>query len=205
MMTYDVTIITVRPGTHPAALARLENSLPAAAPAGELLACWYSDLGALNQILLIGSHNDEAAFIAQRAAILQSQNPLGISELIVGMTMDTYVSFPFIKPMTRGDYGPFYEVRTYMLKPDGLAATIELWRKALPGRATVSPLLAAMHSVTGPVIRFMHIWPYASLDERQRLRKKAVTDGVWPPAGGPDQLATQQADIFLPADFSPMR
>jgi hypothetical protein len=205
MMTYDVAIITVRPGTHPAALARLEHSLPATSPAGELLACWYSDLGALNQVLLIASHNDEAARIAQRAAIVQSQNPLGIGDLIVGMTMDTYVPFPFIKPMTRGEYSPFYEVRTYMLKPDGLAATIELWRKALPRRAAVSPVLAAMHSVTGPVMRFMHIWPYASLDERARLRSKAVTDGVWPPPGGPDQLAAQQADIFLPADFSPMR
>jgi hypothetical protein len=205
MMTYDVTIITVRPGTHPAALIRLEHSLSAAAGTGQLLACWYSDLGALNQVLLIHSHNDAAALTAQRAANLQSQDPLGIGELIVGMTMDTYVSFPFIKPMSGGEYGPFYEVRTYMLKPDGLAATMELWRKAVPGRATVSPLLAAMHSVSGPVIRFMQIWPYASLDERQRLRKKAVTDGVWPPPGGPDQLAAQQADIFLPADFSPMR
>ena len=119
--------------------------------------------------------------------------------------MDTYVAFPFIGPMTPGDYGPFYEVRTYVLKPDGLSPTIELWRNAVPGRAKVSPLLAAMHSVTGPVIRFMHIWPYRSLDERQRLRSKSVADGVWPPPGGPDQLLAQQADIFLPADFSPMR
>jgi hypothetical protein len=51
----------------------------------------------------------------------------------------------------------------------------------------------------------MHIWPYASLDERQRLRTKAVADGVWPPPGGPDQLLAQQADIFLPAEFSPLQ
>jgi len=97
------------------------------------------------------------------------------------------------------------EVRSYVLRPDGLATTIELWRKAVPGRLTVSPLLAAMYSVTGPLLRFMHIWPYASLDERQRLRTKAVADGVWPPPGGPDQLIAQQADIFLPADFSPLQ
>jgi len=28
---------------------------------------------------------------------------------------------------------------------------------------------------------------------------------VWPPPGGPGHLLAQQADIFLPADFSPMR
>jgi hypothetical protein len=160
-------------------------------------------LGAINQILLIRSHNHDID--AQRAAILQARDPFGIGELIVAMTMDTYVSFPFMEAMIPGEHGPFYEVRTYMLKPDGLAATIELWRNALPGRARVSPLLAAMHSVTGPVTRFMHIWPYPSLDERQRLRAKAVSDGVWPPPGGPGHLLAQQADIFLPADFSPMR
>ena len=51
-MSYDVTIITVRPGTHPDALARLRSRL-AAGEAGELLACWYFELGAINQVLLI--------------------------------------------------------------------------------------------------------------------------------------------------------
>lgn len=205
MVTYDVTIITVRPGTHPAALTRLAPFLSSAAPASELLGCWYSDLGALNQVLLIQSRLDGARGLAEPAALLQSRNPFGIGDLIVGMTMDTYVSFPFMQPMTRGRYGPFYEVRTYMSKPDGLAPTLELWRNAVPGRVTVSPLLAAMYSVTGPVTRFMHIWPYPSLDERQRLRAKAVADGVWPPPGGPDHFTAMQSDIFLPAEFSPMQ
>jgi hypothetical protein len=203
-MTYDVTIIAVRPGTHPDALARLRPHLLAQEAAGELLACWYSELGAINQILLIRAGGDEAAAVARRAAIVTSKDPFGVGEFMTGLTMDTYVSFPFMPRMTPGRYGPFYEVRTYVLRPEGLAKTIELWRNAVPGRLTVSPLLAAMYSVTGPVLRFMHIWPYASLDERQRLRTKAVADGVWPPPGGPDQLAAQQADIFLPADFSPL-
>src|SRR5262249_58190815 len=115
--------------------------------------------------------------------------------------MDTYVSFPFMPRITPGRYGPFYEVRTYALRPDGLATTIELWRKAVPGRLTVSPLLAAMYSVTGPLLRFMHICPYASLDQPQPLRTKAVADGVWPPPGGPDQLSAEQAGISLPPDL----
>jgi hypothetical protein len=61
-----------------------------------------------------------------------------------------------------------------------------------------------MTSVTGTVTRFMHIWPYSSLDERMRLREKAVDDGVWPPPGGPAFLASQQSDIYLPAPFSPL-
>jgi NIPSNAP len=96
-------------------------------------------------------------------------------------------------------------VRSYVVRPNGLAPTIELWRKALPGRMTLSPVLAAMYSVSGQLTRFMHIWPYASLDQRQKLRSQAISDGVWPPPGGPDHFISMQSDIFLPSDFSPMR
>jgi hypothetical protein len=199
---YDVTIITVRPGTHPQALAILGKTLPGDAA---LLACWYSDIGAVNQILLIRKIADAAANLEARLAALQSSNPFGLAEFITAMAMDIYVSFDFMPPLRPGAFGPCYEVRAYVLKPDGLAPTIEAWRKSVPGRMTISPVLAAMTSVTGAVTRFLHIWPYKSFDERARLRDKAVADGVWPPPGGPSHLASQQVDIYLPASFSPMK
>ena len=170
-----------------------------------LLACWYSEIGALNRIMIIRKTQDAATSLETRLATLAERSPLGIGEFIAEMSMDTYVSFDFVEPMRPGEFGPWYEVRSYALKPDGLAPTIELWRKAVPGRRTVSPLLAAMTSVTGTVTRFLHIWPYPTLDERVRLRDKAVGDGVWPPPGGPSHLTAQQTDIYLPAAFSPMR
>jgi hypothetical protein len=199
---YDVTIIAVRPGTHPPALTALGKTI-ANDPA--LLACWFSDIGAVNQILIIKKPASAEAALEARLAALASRNPFGVGEYITGMAMDTYVSFDFIAPLRPGDFGPCYEVRTYGLKPGGLEPTRELWRKAVPGRATVSPVLAAMTSVTGAVTRFLHIWPYKSFDERARLRDKAVADGVWPPPGGPGHLVSQQVDIYLPAAFSPMK
>jgi hypothetical protein len=198
---YDVTILSVRPGTHPQALAVLGSTLP---NDQNLLTCWYSDIGKVNQILLIRAMTDPAKALDLRFAALKEKSPFGIGEFITGMAMDTYVSFDFMPPMRQGEFGPCYEVRTYELKPDGLGPTIELWRKAVPGRMTVSPLLAAMTSVTGP-IRFMHIWPYKNFEERARLRAKAAAEGVWPPPGGPSHLVSQQVDIYLPASFSPMR
>ena len=199
---YDVTIATVRPGTHPQALAALDKTL---AGDSNLLACWYSDIGALNRILIIRKSADAAKAVQNRLAALSARNPFGVGEFVTDLSLDTYVSFDFMPPLQGGAYGPCYEVRSYVLKPDGLAPTIELWRKAVPGRAGVSPLLAAMVAVTGAAIRFMHIWPYKSYDERARLREKAVADGVWPPPGGPGHLLSQQADIYLPAAFSPLR
>lgn len=199
---YDVTIVTVRPGTHPQALAVLGKTL---ADDRNLLACWYSDIGAVNQILIIRKPADALATLDARFAALSAPNPLGISEYIVAMAMDTYVAFDFIPPLRPGEFGPCYEVRSYVLKPGGLKPTMEAWRKAVPGRMKISPVLAAMTSVSGAVTRFLHVWPYKSFDERARLRAKAAADGVWPPPGGPGHLVSQQVDIYLPAPFSPMK
>jgi hypothetical protein len=199
---YDVTIITVRPGTHPRALAVLEKTL---ASDPSLLACWNSEIGALNRILIIRKSAGAEAAIENRFAALSANSPFGIGEFITELSLDTYVSFDFMPSLRPGAFGPCYEVRSYVLKPDGLAPTIELWRRAVPARARVSPVLAATVAVTGAAIRFMHIWPYKTYDERARLREKAVADGVWPPPGGPDHLISQQADIYLPAAFSPLR
>ena len=200
-MTYDVTILTLRPGTTPRALPILGKALEA--QADRMLACWYTDLGALNRVLIIAKHNAQGA--EARYALASEPNLFGIGEFIMAATFDTFVQFPFMEEIQAGAPGPVFEVRTYSLKPDGLQKTIELWRKAVPGRVALSPLLAAMYSVTGAAPRFMHIWPYKSLDERQRIRAKSVEAGLWPPPGGPDHLATMQSDIYLPAPFSPVR
>ena len=71
-MHYDVTIITVRPGTHLEALARLKETFQPSA-GGEVLACWYSDIGALNQILLIRAAPDTMRIHADRERILRSR------------------------------------------------------------------------------------------------------------------------------------
>lgn len=199
---YDVSIVGVRPGTHPQALAVLAKTL---AGDSALLGCWYSDIGAVNQIMFIRKAANAAASLDGRLAALQSDNPYGIGEFITAMAMDTYVPLDFMPPLQPGDYGPCYEVRNYVLKPGSLAPTIELWRKAVPARMKLSPVVAAMTAVSGGMTRFLHIWPYKSFDERVRLRNKAMADGVWPPPGGPGFLVSQQVDIYLPAAFSPMK
>jgi hypothetical protein len=204
-MHYDVTILTVRPGTTPKALPRIEEWLGETQSAGRLLACWFTELGMLNLIMLIREYASEAAISADRDAAVRSGNPYGIADLTVATSCDTYRSFPFILPMQAGAIGPVFEVRTYVLKPAGLAPTLQLWNAAVPNRSKLSPVLAAMYSLGGGMPRFMHIWPYTSLDARQRIRGEAVKIGVWPPPGGPDHLLAQQADIYLAAPFSPIR
>lgn len=199
--TYDVTTITFRAGKQPEVIAALKESVSSFSG---LRACWFSEIGPLNQSLII-SKSEESGDFTSRLREIRAANPFGIGELIVGMTMDTFVSFDFIAPLAASDVGPLFEVRTYGVKPGGISPTIELWRKAVPERVKLSPLIAAMYSVSGPVTQFMHVWPYKSFEERARLRAKAIAEGIWPPPGGAVYFATQQNAIYLAAPYSPIR
>jgi hypothetical protein len=204
-MPYDVTIITVKPNTHLKALPGVERWLRANPRKGEFIACLASEIGDLNQILLMHHYTSEADLAADRDSVAKDPNPYGCLELTDGRSTDTFVQFPFLPPIKPGQHGPIFEVRTYLLKPNGLGPTIEAWTKKAPERMKLSPILAAMYSVTGEVTRFMHIWPYPDLITRANTRKTAIETGVWPPPGGPDHLLTMHTDIYLPAPFSPIR
>ncbi len=51
-------------------------------------------------------------------------------------------------------------------------------------------------AVDGIVPRFMNIWPYKRLDDRQKARTAAVAASIWPPKCGPEHLATLQPVFF---------
>ena len=204
-MPYDVTIITVKPNTHVKALPGVEQWLKANPRKGEFIACLASEIGDLNQILLMHHYASEADLAADRDAVAKDPNPYGCLELTDGRSTNTFTQFPFLPPVKPGQHGPIFEVRTYLLKPNGLPPTIDAWTKQAPHRMKLSPILAAMYSTTGEVTRFMHIWPYPDLITRANTRKTAIETGVWPPPGGPDHLLTMHTDIYLPAAFSPIR
>jgi NIPSNAP len=201
---YDLTTITIQPGSTPKALGLLEKTLATQAFKGELLACWFSEIGALNRLMLIRGYDTPEMLEADRRTATLQPNAFGIAELITAASTDTYVLFPFLEPIRPTRKSAFYEVRTYVLKPDGLAPTLEAWRQALPARLQLSPLLAAMHTLNGPLSTFVHVWPYADLVARQQIRARAIETAVWPPPGGPGRLISQQTDIYVPAPFSPL-
>jgi hypothetical protein len=204
-MPYDVTIITVKPNRHMDALKSIEPWLKANPRRAEFLACLYCDIGDLNQIMLLHRYGSEADLAADREGAARDADPFGCLELTERCSSNTFHQFPFLPPLQAGSYGPIFEIRTYVLKPTGLPPTIAAWEKQAPIRMTLSPILAAMYSTTGEVTRFMHIWPYPDLVTRASTRKTAIETGVWPPAGGPEQLLAMHNDIYLPAAFSPIR
>ena len=94
------------------------------------------------------------------------------------------------------------EMRTYTLQPGSVAQFEERFEQALPVRQKVSPLAAFWHTEVGPLNRVIHVWPYASFEERTKKREEATKLQGWPP-NTREFVVEQQSEVFLPAPFSP--
>jgi len=62
-----------------------------------------------------------------------------------------------------------------------------------------------MTTELGPLNKFVHIWPYESLNHRAEIRAEAAAKGIWPPKGGGDELLRQDNKILFAAPFSPIQ
>jgi len=203
-MLYEIATLTVKLGTAAKAISGIGEYVKAPQAAGTLLGCWASEIGDLNQLLVLRSFDGHDAWRNERERTLRTTNPFNAGDAIAQLDFDTYAPFPFLPPVAPGKYGSVYEIRTYRLKHGGVPHTIAAWEAAMPERGKLSPLSIAMYSLDGPP-RFTHIWPFASLDARAAVRADSVAKGVWPPRGGPDWLTGDMRSIVaLPTAISPL-
>jgi hypothetical protein len=94
------------------------------------------------------------------------------------------------------------EMRTYDLQPGTVAQYEKGFGDSLPHRLKFSKLGAFWHTEFGPLNRVIHVWPYDSLADRDRIREAAMSPGLWPPPGH-DHYVTQESKILTLAPFSP--
>lgn len=208
-MYYELATMTLPFGT--AAQAALNVQAFAAAPEaqGELLGCWFTDIGPLNQMIVLRGFADLARLQAERERTQQSANPFGCGAVLQSLEQHSYQGFPWMKPvrpsLESGITGPVYEIRTYGIKPGGVQPTIALWAQYVPLREALSPCVVAMVALDGP-LRFTNIWSYPTLDARSKARADAVAQGIWPPKGGPAHLTTTMTStIALSTAVSPLK
>ena len=64
--------------------------------------------------------------------------------------------------------GPYFEMRTYTYAPGELPTMIKNWENAIDGRLKFGPVCAIWYSELGALNKFVHIWPYQSLDAAHR-------------------------------------
>lgn len=208
-MYYEIATLTLPMGTAAQAAAHVQAFATAPEARGELLGCWFTDIGVLNQMIVLRGFADLATLQAERERTQGSASPYGCGEIYQRLEVASYRGFAWMKPVRpsaeSGVTGPVYEIRTYGIKPGGTQPTLDLWEQYLPPREKLSPCVGAMVALDGTP-RFTNIWAYPTLDARSKARADAVAQGIWPPKGGPAHLTTEMVStIAMPTAVSPLK
>jgi hypothetical protein len=203
---FELIRLTLRVRSPAHALPKLQVALGHALEGVELVGCWVSEIGPQNTIAVLRSFASSEIKDAERERLLLAVDGLGIGEYLLHQHIDDYRLFPFLQPLPAGKHGPFYELREYNLVSSGLEPTLQGWKKAVGPRTdeSYSQVYAAFYATSGRVPRYLHIWPYSSLEQRLDVRSRAVKDGVWPPENSAPQLQEMNSVVYLPAPFSPL-
>lgn len=205
-MIYEFRTYRLKPGGLAEVEKRFGEAYEVRRKYSPLAAFWHTEIGPLNEIIHVWPYQDVAERARIRAEAAKDPGwPPKIADFILRMRAEIVIPFPFSPEMNPGRHGPFYELRYYTVKPGTIPDTMKRWEAKLPERLKFSPITLVGHVDTGEANGFLHIWPYASLDERMATRARAREAGAWPPPGGGDVLLTQATKIVLPAPFSPMQ
>jgi len=212
-MIYEVRTYDLKARSVPEVEKRFGEAYEKRRKYSELAAFWHTEIGPLNQIIHVWPYkNLEERATIRAAAVKDKVWPPHIGEFIVAMRSDIMMPLsvsPEIKP---GKMGPFFEMRTYTYEPGELPVIMKTWESAIDVRLQFGPICAAWYSELGSLNKFIHIWPYKSLDQREEIRQKALATGMWPAGkkaekeGGRDyRLVTQENKIVVPSAFSPLQ
>ncbi|MSP67241.1 MAG: NIPSNAP family protein [Alphaproteobacteria bacterium] len=206
-MIYEMRTYNCVPGGAQELIKLLNHAYKIRAKYSEVAGFWYTDIGPLHQVVHIWpyeSPNDRLR-IRQAAAADPEWPPAGTDQLILDMQSEIFLPVSFSPPLTPGRFGPVYEMRSYTIRNRSLPEIEKRLAPALPERVKLSPLLLAMVSENGPLNRFVHIWPYKSMQHRDDVRAQAEAAGIWPPKGVREFSLRQENKILRPAPFSPLQ
>ncbi|MBH63403.1 MAG: hypothetical protein CL569_13355 [Alphaproteobacteria bacterium] len=207
-MIYEFRTYTLIPGGVPKALELFEAGYEHRRKYSELTAFWFTEVGALNQIIHVWPYENMEHRTEVRSAAAKDPNwPPAFSKfgLVVDQKAEVFRTAPNSAFVESGTYGPIYEFREYTIKPGAMPELLEIWGNNIHIRTEFSPMTAALFTDVGGLNKFLHIWPYASMDSRAEARKKASTTGKWPPAGEQELIERQSAMLVTPAPFSPLQ
>ena len=203
-MIYEIRTYTLRPRATP----EFEKLWGAAYPIREkhspIVGFFHTEFGPLNEVIHIWPYESfEARDRARSESATDPGWPPEVAHLILNQRVEIVTPFPFVPEWHPGSDGPIYELRQYVFQPGKLPEVMENWKASLPERLKASkPALIGSVEFGPSANSFIHIWPYASLEQRNEVRAQASATGKWPPAGGENYLS-QSNKLMLPAAYSP--
>ncbi|MFQ6029383.1 MAG: NIPSNAP family protein [Dehalococcoidia bacterium] len=201
-MIYEVRTYTLKPGSVAEFEENFGKALPNRAKVSPLGAFFHSDIGPLNQVIHIWPYESMEHREEVRGTRVEGWPPPSGGN-ILNMESEIWNPAEFMRPMSDQALGGVYEMRTYTYQPGAMGEVLKRWAAAIPHREEYSPLAAGMYSELGGLNRWMHVWPYKDLSERDRIRAEAATNEHWPPPTR-EFLMRQENKILIPAAFSPM-
>ncbi len=212
-MIYEVRTYDLKPRSLPEVEKRFGEAYEYRKKYSPLAAFWHTEIGPLNQIIHVWPYKDMQERTHVREAAAKDPNwPPKIREFIKFQRTDIMIPFDISPEIKPDKLGPIFEMRTYTFCAGELPVIMDTWRKAIDVRLKFGPLVAAWYSELGALNKFIHIWPYASLNERMEIREKAHATGNWPAGrkavkeGGRDyELEMQENKILMPSAFSPLQ
>ena len=140
-MYYELATLTLPFGTAARAAAQVAEFTQSPDAGGELLGCWFTDIGRLNQMIVLRGFADLASLEAERERTRLSASPFGCGDVYLDLEQHAYKGFGWMKPVRpsaeSGIEGPVYEIRTYGIKPGGvlLIASPYTWLEEHTARA----------------------------------------------------------------------
>ena len=204
-MIYEIRTYGLKPRSLPEFEKRVAEKIPRRLTHSRLAGFWHTEIGPLNQVVHIWPYDDLNQRSKIRAeAVAAGDWPPDTAEFILDMESEIYLPAPFMTAPSERKIGPVYEMRIYTYPIGAIPKVLEAWSQAIPERVKLSPLAGCWYSDIGGLNKWVHMWAYRSLEERQRVRDEARQTGVWPPKSGVTPI-TQENKILLPASFSPMQ
>lgn len=196
---FDLTLMRLHPRTMATALERVRHWLEGRP--GELLACLYSDIGTVNQLLLLRGFADAGELLSARDAALRERDPFGVREFSLGLTMGLWAALPGLPAPGPATRGPLFEVRTDQLKPGRLGPALAAWSGAEHGAMPAIGLFATAADTP----QIVHLWPWSAEAGRiGPVQFDSPTD-LAARLGGAENLAWQRTELFRAAAFSPLQ
>ena len=208
-MLLELNTFTLKTG----ALATFEDLFasgvqPARARNCQLRGAWRTEIGPLNQVVLLWSHADWQAYGRDRDELdthLAKASPAGWEDIIHGEDSVVMKPAPFMRSLASRQFGSdnIYEMRTYTYNAIGVARSIERWAEKIEAREKYSPLVACMYSMSGRLHQFVTVWVYKDFADKARVRAAVKQEPNWPPRAK-QWMVHQENKYMIPLSFSPL-
>ena len=205
-MIYEIRTYDLKPRSVPEFERRVAEKFKEGRETySPLFGFWNTEAGPLNQVVHIWPYEDPNQRLDVRAkAVADGVWPPSVGEFIVNMHSAIYLPAPFMEARGAAQLGPLYEMRIYTYAVGAIPRVIEKWGEHVGERQKYSPLVGAWYSDVGDLNVWIHMWAYASFEERLKVRAETREKGVWPPPGGIAPLR-QESKLLTPLSCSPLQ